>query len=662
MYSPLQKPPQGPTPDRPSSNRVQGLDGLRAISVLAVFGYHAHLSWAVGGYLGVEIFFAISGYLITSLLLKEHQARGRIDVIQFLVRRARRLLPALFALLFVTALYGWLGLGSESSQFRHDLMASLLYHQNWHQIWSGSSYFADSGLPLLRHLWSLAVEEQFYLLWPLLVWSCLHLRKGRLWPLVVVTLALAAASWLQSFRIADPYNLSARLAGQSLNRVYLGTDTRALGLLLGALLAMALSRRGEQPLRAAWHHALNVASLLAVAGLVYLIVTLEVQEPWLYQGGFIVVDVCTLVVVAGLARPASNWMGTILAWGPLEWIGQRSYGLYLWHWPIFRLMLSGQEGWTVMGLRILTTFVAAELSYRWLETPIRQKGLFFWLRRTPNMPNWRPWIARLGVVVVVALSLHATVVLAGRPAYVNPIDLSVTEGDSVVDTLVPQLAFAAESPAVVPVVAISDAVPDADPAPDAAKPDIKTAAHAPRPEPPLAGDTKHPSITAIGDSVMKGAAAVLKSQVETTYGKNHLLVDAEESRSFAQAIPVVRAYKKMGRLGDVVVIHLGANNSSIPERQFKEMMSLLADRRAVIFVTAKTDKTAYCEKVNETLAAFAKSYRQARVADWKTTADPHPEYFYSDQTHLKRTGAQMYASFILGHVAEIAKAAPPAGP
>jgi peptidoglycan/LPS O-acetylase OafA/YrhL len=628
------------------------LDGLRAISVLAVFGYHAHLGWMVGGYLGVEIFFAISGYLITSLLLKEHASRGRIAVGQFLLRRGRRLLPALFALLFFTALYGWLGLGAESSQFRHDLVSSLLYHQNWHQIWSGSSYFSDSGLPLLRHLWSLAVEEQFYLVWPLLVWSCLRLRKGRLWPLFAVTLVLAAASCLQAFRLADPYNLSARVAGQSLNRVYLGTDTRALGLLLGVLLAIALSRCGKQPLRAAWHHVLNVVSLLAFAGLIFLAVTLEIQEPWLYQGGFILVDVCTLIVVAGLAYPTSNWMGRLLGWGPLEWIGQRSYGLYLWHWPIFRLMLSGQEGWMVMGLRILATFVAAEVSYRWLETPIRQQGFLIWLRRTQDTPSWRPWTVRLACLLVVLLTVKASVVLAGRPAYVNPIDTSVTEGAAAVETLVPESTLAVGPSASEPVAA----VPDADPAPDAASPAVKTAA-AGHPAPRRPGEAKTPGITAIGDSVMKGAAAALKSQVEATYGKGYVLVDAEESRSFAQAIPVVRAYKKMGRLGEVVVLHLGANNSSIPDRQFKEMMSLLADRRGVIFVTAKTDKTAYCEKVNETLANLAKPYHQARIADWKGTADPHPEYFYSDRTHLRVTGAQVYASFILGHVAEIAAAA-----
>ncbi len=638
-----------PTELTPSkeSDHIQGLDGLRALSVVAVLLYHAHWGWASGGFLGVEVFFVISGFLITGLLLKEHARKGRIQLGAFLLRRARRLLPALFALLLCVTVYGWLLLDTESSQFRPDLVASLLYGENWYQILSGSSYFADQGLPLLRHLWSLAVEEQFYVVWPILVAACLAIRKTRIWTLVVVTLILAGASGFLAHRLADPFNLSARLASESLNRVYLGTDTRALGLLLGALLAMGLSAGRGRSQAPRWIGiAVDVLAFGALAGLGIIVSSVDVQAPWLYRGGFVLVDVLTLILLFSLVSPTASWMRNLLRWAPLEWLGKRSYGLYLWHWPVFRLLRPDQGGFLAPSLCVLVTLVLTELSYRVIEVPIRSQGFLQWLRTPTDVPVWRQWAFRAATLLVVAVSTLGGVALANRPDYVDPVAATIREGAKALDRPAhPPLHAGAPEPltsaALTPILARPA------PGPLAGVPALALVpAIVPMPE-----ELKESRVTAIGDSVMKGAALALKRLGESSLGKGRILIDAEECRSFSHALPLLRAYKAEGRLGDLVVIHLGTNNSSVPEEQFARLMTFLADRRLVVFLTAKSDKIPACEKVNQNLRTFAQGYPNARVLDWKGTMDLHPECFYSDVTHLRAEGADQYAHFILASLA-----------
>ena len=629
-------------------DHIQGLDGLRAFSVIAVLLYHAHFGWASGGFLGVEVFFVISGFLITGLLLKEHARQGRIQIGQFLLRRARRLLPALFALLLCVTVYGWLFLGPESSQFRPDLVTSLFYVENWYQIFSGSSYFADQGLPLLRHLWSLAVEEQFYFAWPILVAACLAFRKTRTWTLLGVTAVLAGASCLLAYRLADPFNASAMLASESLNRVYLGTDTRALGLLLGALLAMVLALRPASPRTRRWAGAaVDLAAFLALAGLGTIMATLDIQAPWLYRGGFLGVDVLTLILLFSLVSASASWMRVLLRWAPLEWVGKRSYGLYLWHWPVFRLLRPDQGGVLAPVLCLLVTLALTEASYRWIELPIRSQGFLKWLRTSSDTPTWRLWVFRGATLLLVGISTVGGLALANRPHYVDPVAAAIRAGaaalDKPVNRLDPPLALEP-----VPQTALNPVMQQAAPLPLAGVPPL-----APVPSViPMPEELKGASVTAIGDSVMKGAAVALKRLGESSLGKGKIVVDAEECRSFSHALPVLRAYKAEGRLGDLVVIHLGTNNSSVSEEQFAHLMKFLADRRLVLFLTAKSDKLPACEKVNQNLRALVPGYPNARLLDWKGAMDLHPECFYSDVTHLRTGGSEQYANLILANVAE----------
>lgn len=633
---------------------IRGLDGLRALSVVVVLFYHAHLSFMAGGYLGVEIFFVISGFLITSLLLNEAARRqGAIDLRRFWERRFLRLLPALLALLLLVTLLGALLPAGQGAQFRFDIVASLLYFENWYQISSGSSYFADQGLPLLRHIWSLAVEEQFYLIWPLLVAGLLRAGRGRRGPLLLVTLGLFAASLTTALALAAQADPAGADFLDRLNRIYLGTDTRAFGILLGALLAMT---DWHKPLTG-WRAALlGSTGLFSLGGLVALCALLDARELPLYRGGFLLVDLLTLLVIAALVRIESSPLKGLLAWRPLEYLGQRSYGIYLWHWPLFRLLAPGEDSPAWIAARILLALLVADLSFRWLETPIRQGRLGDWFSPGDGLTAW----LRRGAGVSVCALLGATVgwsgaVLARQAPYVDEVAESLRQNAAALDhTLVRQALTAEAESAPRPAPPLAAANPRS----PAAVPQSR-ARTLPPPAPLI---TEKVAITAVGDSVMKGAAIALKNQVRAGGGQARIYVDAEESRSFEQAHAILAELKRKGALGELVVVHLGTNNSHIDERQFARLAKLLDDRRLVLFMTVKSDKSAICEKVNATLARLVADTPNARLCDWQGLAAGHPDLFYSDRTHLRPAGADFYAATVFAQLAQAPPAAPPVTP
>ena len=387
---------QGRRGESPRLPYLSSLDGLRALAVIAVLLYHAQTSWLRGGFLGVDVFFVISGYLITSLLLVEWRQRGRIDLPAFWLRRARRLLPALFLLIGVTLAFAVVFLPGEVAELRSYAAAALGYVTNWYLVFHRSSYFETIGRPsLFQHLWSLAVEEQFYILWPLLFTAMMRFWRPR--HVLLVVLAGAAASTLamalQYRPDVDP------------SRVYYGTDTRAVGLLAGAALAF-LWGPGELEGRAGRVNGLllDVVGFGALAVLVGLCLRLDGFQPFLYRGGFALVALTAAVVVAVAVHPRARLMGALLGCRPLRWIGLRSYGIYLWHWPIFMVTRPQLDvpidGLPLLALRLAATVLIAEISYRFVETPIRTGALRrVWelLREThrPSLarPRWQ-WAGR----------------------------------------------------------------------------------------------------------------------------------------------------------------------------------------------------------------------------------------------------------------------------
>jgi peptidoglycan/LPS O-acetylase OafA/YrhL len=363
-----------PEPVRSSQRYLPGLDGLRALAVGAVVAYHVGLGWAQGGLLGVGVFFTLSGYLITDLLLGQYEATGGLQLADFWLRRARRLLPALFVMLAVVV--AWVTLLDRSllPTTRGAVVASAGYVSNWWLIAQHSSYFAQFGPPSpLGHLWSLAVEEQFYLIWPWLLWIALRLGRPRTSTrLAAASLLLAAASAVMMALLYRP--------GYDPTRVYEGTDTRAFALLIGAALAFiwpSRHLRSGVPDGARWIlDGAGTAGLVVFAVLVW---RTSEYSPFLYRGGMVLLSLGTALMVAAAASPASRF-GRMLGWQPLRWLGVRSYGIYLWHFPIIVLTTpaDGRETLIRSALQVAATIGCAELSWRYLEEPIRHGGLRRW--------------------------------------------------------------------------------------------------------------------------------------------------------------------------------------------------------------------------------------------------------------------------------------------
>ncbi len=409
-----------PEPVEGAQRYMPGLDGLRALAVLAVVAYHLEFGWAQGGLLGVGVFFTLSGYLITDLLLEQRESLGRLRLANFWIRRARRLLPAVFLMLAVVVAWVTLMDPSRMADLRGDVAAAALYVSNWWNIFENASYFAQYGPPSpLQHLWSLAIEEQFYLLWPFLLWLGLRYVRGRYW-LTGLTLATAAASAALMWGLYQP--------GSDPTRVYEGTDTRAFGLLVGAALAMVWPSRhllaerltsGRRPWRRWLLEGVGVLGLVVTA---FLIWQTDQYSSFLYHGGLVALTVATALVVAALAHPASR-LGPALGWGPLRWVGVRSYGIYIWHFPIIVLTAPNytREGVSLSlgALQVGATIVVAALSWRFVEEPIRRGALGRlwgqlrsgqWRRSLPRRGDarrrWRR-IAAGGMVSMVALGVLA---------------------------------------------------------------------------------------------------------------------------------------------------------------------------------------------------------------------------------------------------------------
>jgi peptidoglycan/LPS O-acetylase OafA/YrhL len=403
---------------------LRGLDGVRALAVIAVLLYHGGLG-VLGGFLGVETFFVLSGFLITGLLLAEWRQNGSIKLTRFWLRRARRLLPALLLLLLGTALLVALLLPQETGQLRTDILAALSYVMNWHLIVGQQSYF-DPALrpPLLQHLWSLAIEEQFYLLWPFIFG--IGMRYLRRTGFLLALLGTSAASLALMAAIADP--------GADPSRVYYGTDTRASALLIGSALALLWSP---------WHSApsagrgvglaVDMLGLAALSGLLLSYLRLFEYHPLLYRGGFALVSLATAAVIVAVTHPGARLMPTLLGWKPLTWIGLRSYGIYLWHWPIFMMTRPyidvSLDGWQLFGLRCAAVLLLAELSFRFVELPIRRDGLApvrQWLRSLLAIPIPRGAFANRGDTIPSgAVELRPANSGAGLPAQPLPAPLLI---------------------------------------------------------------------------------------------------------------------------------------------------------------------------------------------------------------------------------------------
>ncbi|GMA30809.1 acyltransferase family protein [Litorihabitans aurantiacus] len=673
------RPPEGPVtrretrphPERPTAERapappvpahrpfahLRGLDGVRALAVVAVLAYHAGATWLPGGFLGVDVFFVLSGFLITALIGHEVATTGRLDVASFYRRRIARLVPALWTVVAAVAVAG-LVWREQLDALRGEILAALTYSSNWWQIATDSSYFSSGGRPpLLRHLWSLALEAQFYLAAPLLAWVLLRWGR-RVLGRIALGFALASTAlmgaWAVVAEMPVPFDPS---------RLYFGTDTHLAPIMTGVALACvwrpwrswpagsvgsistasAPSRTstGTSWLRGSdvtprWRagaltDVVGAGALVAVVGVM---ATATELSSGLYRGGFLSFSLLAAVLVAAAAHPGTL-LGRALALPPLRWLGTRSYGIYLWHWPVFVLARPGLDvpgpEWLVQVLRIALVLGVAEMSYRFVEQPVRRGALRRWVTslRSTTRPRGRRRVAAVALVAVTALAL-AVAFVPGRTSDVERAWQSAQSRSA------PEVS-AQGAPAPGPTAPSAgsttptpppDAAPTAPagatslaPAPDAtARPGPATtepgAAPAPTPAEVLG------SVTAVGDSVLAMVAPDLEAL--------GVSVDAETSRQFRPMVDLVIAARDAGTLGDTVLVH-GGTNGPIQEADLRRLLDATTDRR--VFLVDVEAPVAWEEPNNELLRRVAAEYPNTAVVDWSATAQAHPQWLYDDAIH-----------------------------
>ena len=639
-----------------TSRYLPGLDGLRAIAVLAVLFFHSAPGIPAGGFLGVEVFFVISGFIITRGLLTERGRSGSIGMWAFWGRRARRLLPALFLLLAAVVVYSAAFERSTLAALREDVVAALLYVTNWHLIISGQPYFETFTRPsLLRHLWSLAVEEQFYVVWPLIMVGGLALFGRRALFALIVAGAIASA-----VAMALMYE-----NGASVSRVYYGTDTRAAGLLIGAALAFVwtpgvvetVSRRNRLI-------PLDILGLAAVAVLAWLFFWLHDDNPFLYRGGFFVCGIATAGLIAAVVNRRSA-SARLFGVQPLPWIGLRSYAIYLWHWPVLMLTRPGEDipldAWAALPLQLALILALADASYRFVEVPIRDGALRrFW----SSLRGWRSHTPRRRALIGAGgfASLGAFLVLAGVvgaahppqvPEYFNTESVRITSsmngpGGGQVAAAGTERATNTPTPTNTPEpsptpTATLEPVQEVATATPTAPPPTPTPSPTPVPTtpPPPPPPAQAPRVTAIGDSVMLGAAGALANSVAG------IDIDASVSRQVSDAIGILYGRSSSGTLGEILFLHIG-NNGTFTDGQFDEIMSI-ADGRRVVIMNVKVPRS-WESPNNDVIARGVARYGNAVLVDWYSVSSSNPGILWSDETHLREDSAGYYVQLVLPYI------------
>ena len=660
---------------------LPGLDGLRAVAVVAVMVYHANTGWLAGGYVGVEVFFVISGYLITLLLIAEHERTGEIDLRGFWIRRFRRLLPALF--LMMTLLSVWVALFDRDAlgKLRGDVLAGAGYISNWYQIWIGAGYSAGSDFAPLRHLWSLAVEEQFYVIWPLIMLAFVRLGSRRIagvarWLFlgaVGITIVTAVLSY-QGVQQTPEFTPDAywTLFGREISKpdaLYLSTITRAGGLMLGS--AFAMIWRPAAIMRGPLRSRPRIFDLAALVGFVYLALMAwyvsfkpgQGVHGFLFRGGFFFAGIATLAIIAAITHRRA-FTGRVLSIPLLLWIGTRSYGLYLYHWPIYQVIrnvAAKDLAFHEFVLAMVATCIVTELSYRYVETPIRRGAISSWWRHR-NEPRRRrahedgqrgPLVA--GGVIGAMLVVFAGASLATAELQQNDVAESLAAGaeqrcdlvtgencdDPATDpAAVPTTVGATAEPTTVPVGADATTDPAGTGEADGATP--ADAAATPTTEPvPDTTTTEVPAPAsqrfAVGDSIMLGAIAQLEGI--------GFQVDAVEGRAFINGIDLVETLGSQGRLPELLLIHLGTN-SAIQQGQMDRMVAAVADVPRVIMLTNNIDLPQN-DSNNGLVYDAAATNANIEVLDWQGLSTTCPgDCFYADGYHLTPEGRTYYADVI----------------
>ena len=573
---------------------IPAIDGLRALAVIAVMFYHLGFSWIPGGFLGVDLFFVISGYVITRMLLDSIAQSGGLDLRGFYLARLRRLLPALLFMLTTTIIAVGIWAPDTIKRLLVDTPFALTGTINWWLVANEQDYFESIGRPpLLQHTWSLAVEAQFYLVWPLILYFIL--KKFGKKHIPVAALFIAAASGIALLLVS--FSIDAANASK-VSHVYFGTDTHSIGLFLGAALAVSwipqnfrveLSRKGQ-----------NFIDGIGVFGFIGILATflfIDASNPAMYKIAFPLAGIFGAAIIASIVHPASRF-APILQNKVLLWIGERSYAIYLWHWVIFQVTrptvdLAGQA-WALYSLRILIVFALADISLRYVELPIRRGVIQYWIKgrkyRTKKERNRQTSLLSTATVIVVIIAA----VISVRAISIANDARTALEKSLTVDT--------------------STAVP-----------------------------TEKDGLWVTGDSVILGIRSVLEENQPIS------LVNARIGRQAPELLEVLIQDQPQA-LDSPIIFNLG-NNNALSREQVEQIFEAVKGQPQIIVVNTAVPRP-WRDGNNQIINEVAAKYPQADVIDWNAISNGRPEFFAPDGVHLVPAGVNVYVSAILEKLQE----------
>jgi peptidoglycan/LPS O-acetylase OafA/YrhL len=571
---------------------IPAIDGLRALAVIAVMFYHLGFSWIPGGFLGVDLFFVISGYVITRLLLDSIAQSGGLDLRGFYIARARRLLPALLFTVITTTIAVGIWAPDTIKRFVTDLPFSLTGTMNWWLVARHQDYFESIGRPpLLQHTWSLAVEAQFYLIWPLILYFVLKkLGKNRI---PIAALLIAAASGITLLLVS--FSLDASNASK-VSHVYFGTDTHSIGLFLGAALAVSwIPQNFTTTLTKNAQNFIDGVGFFGFVGILATFLLIDESKPTLYKIAFPLAGIFGAAIIMSIVHPASRF-APILQYSPLIWIGERSYAMYLWHWIIFQVTrptvdLAGKM-WALYSLRILIVFALADISYRYVELPIRRGAIKHWLKGL----KYRTKKERTRQTRAFAL-LFAVVFLCASVVSIRAISLGNQQR-----------------------AAIEKAIPTE--------------------EVSVTQETTN-GLWVTGDSVILGIRSILGEQQPIS------LINARIGRQAPELLQII-THDIAQVENSPIVFNLG-NNGALVRSDVEAIFEIVKNQPKIIVVNTAVPRP-WRESNNELLAEVASRYPAVNVIDWNSISTGHPEYFAPDGVHLVPTGINVYVNEILKYL------------
>ncbi len=582
---------------------MPGLDGVRAVAVIAIIIYHLNPQWLSGGFLGVDTFFVISGYLITSLLLTEYHNTGKIKLMSFWLRRVKRLIPAVLFLVMGVIVLSLIFMPTEIQKVRADSIAAIFYVSNWWYIMQNVDYFEQFAVQPLKHLWSLAIEEQFYLVFPIVLLSLLSFIR-RLKSIRIIFLILLVISMIAMMVLYVP--------NENVARVYFGTDTRIQTLLMGVLLALVwppfqLKAKVNRQMRTM----IDTAGVVGLAILFICFKFVSETNSILYYGGFFLISTVTLLVIASSVHP-SGYFAKFLGNKVFTFIGSRSYSLYLWHYPIIVLIhhqfVQGQIPPLVYVVEILLMVLMAEFSYKFIEQPFRKEG--FNIFAFNHLKNWRSQKVLRTWLVIILLIPTLLVMVGGFNRFAQKNSTRVTEVNTEeIDKLITQ-------PLPLPQLKIDGFVVKGN--------KQKYASWKP---------------LLIGDSVMVDIGDDFRSFVPKADINGKVGRQLVEATSLAK-----RQYQSYRDKNDIVVLELGTNGD-FTEEQLNSLLEQFGE--ADIYLVNTRVPRSYESHVNQVLAKAAKKRANVTLVDWYSRSENHTEYFAPDGIHLQPPGVRALTNSII---------------